>query len=555
MAKSSTTERLAEPVAEQPVAATLCDLLLGAAERFPQQDALVFPDSALTYAALAERAFERARSLVALGVEPGDHVGILMPNCPAYIELLFGAVLAGAVAVPVNARYKAAELAYVVENADLAGLITSDLASEYVDFAGLLAEAFAELADADDPRTLSIERVPRLRFITSISAETPPGFLSYSAFRAGAADVSEASVRARIDGVAGTQAAIMMYTSGTTANPKGCPLGHAALAHNGAAMNRQRYFLGPEDRLWAPLPMFHMASILPLLCCFDAGAALLSMNRVEAGAALEMMERERATVAFPAFPTITNALITHPRFASTDLSRLRRLNNVAPLEMLRRFQDAFPQAVQTGAYGLTETCGVISYNHPDEDLESRLTTCGAPFEGVEVRIADPDSGAELPTDERGEIWVRGFTVFEGYHKAPEKNAESFVDGWFRTGDLGSVDDANRIRYHGRIKDMLKVGGENVAALEIESFLATHPAVKLAVVIGVPDERLLEVAAAYIELNPGARATEAEIIDFCRGRIASFKAPRHVRFISEWPMSSTKIQKFKLRESFDAECRA
>ena len=552
MAKSSITEQQTGSPAERPVAGTLCELLLGAAERFPGRDALVFPDSALTYAALVQRAFERARSLMALGIEPGDHVGILMPNCPEYIELLFGAVFAGAVAVPVNARYKAAELAYVVENADLVGLITSDLASEYVDFAGLLGEAFPELAEAHDPRALSIERVPRLRFVTSIAAETPPGFVPYGAFRAAADAVAEHSVRARVGAVRGVDAAIMMYTSGTTANPKGCPLGHAALARNGAAMNRQRYFLGPEDRLWAPLPMFHMASILPLLCCFDAGAALLSMNRVEAGTALDMMERERATVAFPAFPTITNALITHPRFPSTDLSRLRRLNNVAPLEMLRRFQDAFPQAVQTGAYGLTETCGVISYNHPDEDLESRLTTCGAPFEGVEVRIADPDSGAELPTGERGEIQVRGFTVFEGYYKAPEKNAESFVDSWFRTGDLGSLDAAGRICYHGRIKDMLKVGGENVAALEIESFLATHPAVKLAVVIGVPDERLLEVAAAYIELNPGAEATEAEIIDFCRGRIASFKAPRHVRFVTEWPMSSTKIQKFKLQEQFDAE---
>ena len=536
----------------KPVAATLCELLLGAAERFPDQDALVFPDVALTYATLAERAFERARSLMALGIEPGDHVGILMPNCPDYIELLLGAVLAGAVAVPVNARYKSAELAYVVENADLKGLITSDLASEYVDFAGLLAEAFPELAEADNPLALSLERAPRLRFLSSISADTPPGFVAHGAFRAGADAIAQSAVWARVRGVVGTQAAIMMYTSGTTANPKGCPLGHAALAHNGAAMNRQRYFLSPDDRLWAPLPMFHMASILPLLCCFDAGAALLSMNRVEAGVALEMMERERATVAFPAFPTITNALITHPRFESTDLSRLRRLNNVAPLEMLRRFQDAFPQAVQTGAYGLTETCGVVSYNHPDEDLESRLTTCGAPFEGVEVRIADPDTGAELPLGERGEIWVRGFTVFEGYYKAPEKNAESFVDGWFRTGDLGSLDEAHRIRYHGRIKDMLKVGGENVAALEIESFLATHPAVKLAVVIGVPDERLLEVAAAYIELNPGAQATAAEVIDFCQGRIASFKVPRHVRFVTEWPMSSTKIQKFKLLEWFNAE---
>ena len=557
MVRSSITEqqvaRRAEGHAERPVAATLCEALLGAAERFPTRDALVFPDRALTYGALAERAFERARSLLALGVEPGEHVGILMPNCPEYIELLFGAVLVGATAVPVNARYKAGELAYVVENADLVGLVTSELASEYVDFAGLLGDAFPDLAVAENPRALSVGRAPKLRFITSISTETPAGFVPYGAFRAAAADVPESSVMARQSGVTGAQAAIMMYTSGTTANPKGCPLSHAALARNGAAMNRERYFLGPEDRLWAPLPMFHMASILPLLCCFDAGAALLSMNRVEAGAALEMMERERATVACPAFPTITNALIAHPRFRSTDLSRLRRLNNVAPLEMLRRFQDAFPQTVQTGAYGLTETCGVVSYNHPDEDLETRLTTCGAPFDGVEVRIADPEDGAALPVGERGEIWVRGFTVFEGYYKSPEKNAESFVDGWFRTGDLGSLDEGNRIRYHGRIKDMLKVGGENVAALEIESFLATHPAVKLAVVVGVPDERLLEVAAAFIELNPGATATEAEIIDFCRGRIASFKAPRHVRFVTEWPMSSTKIQKFRLKERFDAEC--
>ena len=223
MAKSSITER--------PVAPNLCELLLGAAERFPDRDALVFPDFALTYAALRERALERARSMVALGVEPGDHVGILMPNCPEYIELLLGAILAGAVAVPVNARYKAAELAYVVENADLVGLITSDLASEYVDFAGLLAESFPELAAADSPGALSIERVPRLRFVTSISAETPPGFVAYSAFRAAVDETPESSVNARIAGVTGAEAAIMMYTSGTTANPKGCPLGHAALAH------------------------------------------------------------------------------------------------------------------------------------------------------------------------------------------------------------------------------------------------------------------------------------------------------------------------------------
>ena len=530
---------------------TLGKLLTEAAARIGDNEALVFPDSRLTYRELADRARGHARSLIALGIEPGDHVGILMPNCPEYIELLFGIALAGGVAVTINARYKADELAYVVENSDLAALVTSSLASEYVDFAGLLHKALPGLADAPNPRALELDAAPRLRIVTRIGAATPAGFLAFDEFQRAGEGVAAAEVDRRHQAVLPTDPGIMMYTSGTTSNPKGCPLAHEKLVRNGANMNRERYFLGEEDRFWAPLPMFHMAAILPLLACFDAGCALLSMNRVDAGTALDMMEREGVTIAFPAFPTITNELISHPRFADTDLGRLRRINNVAPLEMLRRFQEAFPQAVQTGAYGMTELTGVISYNHPGEDLETRLTTCGQPFTGIEAKIVDPDTLEPSPTGARGEIWVRGYVVFDGYYKAPEKNAESFVDGWFRTGDLCSLDDTGRIAYHGRLKDMLKVGGENVAAVEIESFLTTHPSVKLAQVIGVPDARLLEVAAAFIELEAGAEATEEEIIAHCRGRIASFKVPRHVRFVDEWPMSSTKVQKFKLRELFDA----
>ncbi len=344
----------------------------------------------------------------------------------------------------------------------------------------------------------------------------------------------------------------MMYTSGTTAQPKGCPLSHEQLVRNGINMNRERYFLTPQDRFWAPLPMFHMSAVLPLMCCFDAGATMLSMTRIEPGPALQMLEAERATIAFPAFPTITGDLINHPDFHRRDLSRIRRINNVAPEHLLRKFQNAFPQAVQTGAYGLTEAGGVVAFNHPDEPLEQRLHSCGAPFPGVETKIVDPGCGAELAAGERGEMLLRGYAVFDGYYRSPEKNAECFVDGWFRTGDLCSVDAEGHISFHGRIKDTLKVGGENVAALEIESFLATHPAIKLAQVIGVPDARLLEVPAAFVELNPGMRVTEQELIEFCVGRIAGFKVPRHVLFVSEWPMSSTKVQKAKLSEWFQRE---
>ncbi|MEQ8689656.1 MAG: fatty acid--CoA ligase family protein, partial [Pseudomonadales bacterium] len=326
-----------------------------------------------------------------------------------------------------------------------------------------------------------------------------------------------------------------------------CPLGHGLLVRNGINMNRERYFLTPEDVFWAPLPMFHMAAVLPFLCCIDAGAAMSSMTHVEPGLAIDMLERDRVAVAFPAFPTVTNDIISHEKFASADLSNLRRVNNVAPVEVLRRFQDAFPQAVQTGAYGLTEAGGVIAYNHPDEDLETRLHTCGKPFPGVDVRITDPETLAEVPVGERGEIWIKGYCVFDGYHKSPEKNAEAFHDGWFRTGDLCSITPEGSICYHGRIKDMLKVGGENVAALEIESFLATHPAVQLAQVVGRQDARLQEVPVAFIELKPDMQADADELRAFCQGDLASFKIPRAFYFVDNWPMSSTKVQKFKLLE--------
>lgn len=531
-------------------ATTLGDKLLATADRFPDRASLIFPDHRHTWSTLAQAARRRARSLHALGVRAGDHVGVLMPNCPAYLELVYGCALLGAVAVLMNARYKAAELAYVVVNADLRVLVTTDLISEYADFGELLHAAFPALgarsaSEDASAAPLSLAAAPMLRQLVMLGDTTPAGFLSGVRFEALADE--PAPIDALRAAVRVSAPAIMMYTSGTTAHPKGCPLSHEILVRNGIHMNRQRYFLTETDVFWAPLPMFHMAAILPALACMDSGAALATATHFDAGAALDMLESERVTIAFPAFPTVMNALIDHPTFASRNLSRIRRLNNVAPVDLLRRFQDAFPQAVQTGAYGMTELGGVISFNHPAETLDERLDACGVPFPGIEVRIVDPETLTDVGPDSLGEIWVRGYAVFDGYYKAPDKNAEAFHQGWFRTGDLGSLDRRGAIRFHGRIKDMLKVGGENVAALEIESFLARHPSVRLAQVVGVPDDRLLEVPVAFVELLPDAQATADELIGFCRGQLASFKVPRAVHFVTEWPMSSTKVQKFRLRE--------
>jgi fatty-acyl-CoA synthase len=518
---------------------TLGDLLIKTADRNPDSDLLIFPERRITYGAMCEAATRRAAALTAHDIGSGSHIGILMANCIEYMECLLAAQLVGAMAVPINARYKAPELAYVLDDADIDMVFTHDLISEYANFAELLNDAIAE------------RRPPRLKHLVMLG-DPVPGYITDEAFLATGSDIDTATIDELRQQVRVRDPAIMMYTSGTTSHPKGCPLNHEVLVRNGINMNQSRYFLKETDRFWAPLPMFHMASILPFMCCMDAGAAMLSMTHVEAGQSLEMMETEGATIAFPSFPTITLDLINHPDFKTRDLSKIRRINNVAPPDLLKQFQDTFPQAVQTGAYGLTEAGGVIAFNHPDESLESRLNTCGKPMPGLQARVVDPDTMEEKPPGEKGEIQLKGYAVFDGYYKSPDKNEESFVDGWFRTGDLCAINEDGNIEFHGRIKDMLKVGGENVAAIEIESLLATHPDVYLAQVIGVSDERLFEVACAYIELNENADLTADELIDYCKGEIASYKIPRHVRFVTEWPMSSTKVQKFVLREWYDAE---
>jgi fatty-acyl-CoA synthase len=215
--------------------------------------------------------------------------------------------------------------------------------------------------------------------------------------------------------------------------------------------------------------------------------------------------------------------------------------------------ERLPTAVQVSSFGATECSSNLTLPDPDDPLEVRIATLGGPVPGMEIRIVDPESGEPRDAGEIGELCLRGYARFEGYYKDPEQTARAVDDeGWFHTGDLGSIDAAGRLTYQGRIKDMLKVGGENVSAIEVEDYVARHPAVQIVQVVGAPDARYGEVPAAFIELRPGAGATEQEIIDFCAGNVATFKVPRYVRFVSEWPMSGTKIQKFVLREGLAAE---
>lgn len=530
---------------------TFGDLLVEAARRRPDEVAVAFPEIRVTGSELLARSVQMARGLHALGVRRGDRVAIVMPNCMEYVEAMFGASLLGAVVVTINARYRAAELAYVVADSAVSVLLTSDVLPE-VDFVRLLREALPGLAETDDPNALALGGAPRLRSCVMLGASSRTGFLDRAEFDRLASTAPTEVVSAAADSVRVRDAAIMMYTSGTTAQPKGCALTHEAVVRTGDALNA-RFSLTDKDVWWDPLPMFHLSSILPLTAALRAGSRYVTMVDFEVETAVRQIVDERVTYMFGTFPTLNQELLGHPGFRSADLSSVRLVNQVAPPDMQRALQQALPRAVQVSAYGCTELGGIISQNDPAETPEQRATTCGTPFPGIEVRIVDPDTGEDLPTGGRGEIVGRGFGMFEGYHNDPQRNAEVIEPGgWFHTGDIGSLDEDGRITYHGRTKDMLKVGGENVAALEIESFLSTHPAVRLAQVVSIPDERLVEVPAAFVEIEPGQQVTEEELIAFCRGQIASFKIPRYVRFVPDWPMSATKIQKFKLREQLIAE---
>ncbi|HEX5460472.1 MAG TPA: AMP-binding protein [Steroidobacteraceae bacterium] len=535
---------------------TLGDLLLGAADRYPDSPALILPGQRMSYAQLAERALWRARSLQALGVKPREHVGLLLPTSIEFVELLFAISLCGAIAVPMNARYRHNELAYVIENGDLVVVITTDRIAEQVNFVERLHRALPELSAAQDPHRLSLATAPRLRNLVLLGAARPQGFLAQGAFEALAEDASEDPVHESRLRVRLRDVALMLYTSGTTSNPKGCLITHEAMVRNSIALGRHRYGLKHEDVFWSPLPIFHIAAILPLCATFDVGGAYATMAHFEAGAALRMLESERVTATYPCFVTIMSDLIHHPDFPRTDLSRIRLMNSnfaVQPRAIADAMLKAIPDATYVGTFGMTETAGTVTTSRLDDPLGERITRLGRTLPGLELRILDPATGQDAPGGARGEILVRGYSTLEGYYKDPDKTAQAIdAEGWFHTGDIGSLDESGTVMFHGRLKDMLKVGGENVAAAEIETCLQRHPAVKLAQVVGVPDGRLVEVAAAFIERHAQAAVTEQDLIEFCRREIASFKVPRHVRFVTEWPMSTSKIQKFRLRDQLLAE---
>ncbi|HEY6822568.1 MAG TPA: AMP-binding protein [Burkholderiales bacterium] len=480
---------------------TLEAFLSHAAETRRGAEALVTPASRLTFQELSSSAKQTAGGLQSLGLGRGDHVGILMGNDENWLSLFYGAALIGAVTVPVNTRFKKAELEFCLKQADCKALF-------YV--GRFMKQDFGAMVREIDP---------------------PVAFdVSQQGLPAGKFEKNNVSPRDTL---------LIQFTSGTTAYPKGVMLSHDNMLRDAWEAGR-RVGVRPEDRYFNCRPFFHVAgSTLSALMALVHRCCLVTLPAFEAGPALEMMERERCTL-LSGNDTIFQMLMGHADFPKRKLS-LRGGWAAAGPQTMRRIIDVLGAKHICAAYGLSEASPNVVMSDWRDPEELRVQGLPKPHEGVELRIS-----AE------GEIQVRGWNVMRGYYNNDEANAKAFTpDGWLRTGDLGELTADGRLRMVGRLKDVFRVGGENVAPAEVEEVLLSHPAVETAQVVGVPDARLGEVPCAYVTLKDGLSSSEEELLAYMKERCANFRVPRYLRIVADFEAigmtASGKVQKTKLRE--------
>jgi len=521
---------------------TLYDFVTAAAETRGDAEALVTPTARLTYRDQHNAVRRAAKAMHALGARRGDFIGILCGNDETWVTLFYAAATIGAVTVPINTRFKSAELGFCLRQADVKALFTADC------FLNIDFLSFLRAAESAVDRTLPGEALPRLQHVVVLGKEVPQAGMRLDEFLAPADGVSDAALDALAAQVRPNDLLLIQFTSGTTAYPKAVMLTHDNMLRNAWAVGL-RMGIRDDDRYFNCRPFFHVAgTTLSLLVSLVAGACLVTLPTFEAGAALRMMADERCTLT-SGNDTLFQLMLGHPDFDPARLC-LRGGWAAAGPETIRNIVEKMGAREVCVAYGLSEASPNVVLNDHRDPLELRIAGLAKPHGGVEVRITQ--GTAVLPAGEAGEIEVRGWNVMRGYYNDPVETAKAFTpDGWLRTGDVGVLTADGRLRMVGRVKDVFRVGGENVAPAEVEEVLLAHPAVATAQVVGVPDARLGEVGAAFVTLKADAPATEAELLDFLRQRCANFRVPRHLAIVDNFDTigmtASGKVQKHRLRE--------
>jgi fatty-acyl-CoA synthase len=539
--------------------ATAGQMLSRVAARFPEREAIVAADRRITYKEFLRESERAARGLLALGIAKGDKVALWLPNRPAWLFVQQACAMIGAVAVALNTRYKSHELGYILGQSDSTTLILADHLGP-IDFFETLNDVLPGLRDGE-PGELALPEFPMLSRVI-VDAEDPyPGCLRLSdVLEAG----SEPEWRAALERASASAAPddpwTILYTSGTTSFPKGALISHRnAVPHGWYAGEALR--VTPADRVLHALPLTGTWGGLCIpLSTFSHGACLVVMESFDAGVALHLIEREGITI-WNAVDAMAIAVLDHPDLARRKRSTLRTGGfGMTGGGRDGLFEDILhtlgvPQAYQP--YGMTELNALSMLHDLDESNASRALPGVWPAEGLDLRVVDPDTGEDMPVEREGELWFRGRLVTSGYYKKPEETARAFTaDGWFKSGDLAVRDAEGRTIFKGRLREVLRISHFMVAPAEIEAFIMTHPKVLQAFVIGVPDPKLNEAAVAYVIPKQGERLTEADVVTHCKGKIASYKVPRHVRIVDDVPRTpgphGDKVQKARLRGMFLAE---
>jgi acyl-CoA synthetase (AMP-forming)/AMP-acid ligase II len=520
-----------DPPADLPL--TIPAVVERAAARWPDAEGLVDGDRRLTFSHLATSVDDAARALVASGVGPGDRVALWGPNSGTWAIAALGVLRAGGVVVTVNTRFKGPEARQVLRDSGARLLLTvaDFLGTDYVELLGGRDDLpdLGEIVALDDPAA-------------------HPTATPWSAVLARGATTDRSVTRARADAVDPDGTAAILFTSGTTGVPKGAMLTHGAAVRAYDAWSTV-VGLDAGDRYLIVNPFFHCFGLLAgIVASLLKGATIIPHAVFDVPSVMRRVDEERVTM-LPGAPTVYQSMLDHPDLDRFDLSSLRLAVTGAatvPVELVRRMREELTFTTVVTGYGLTEATGIATMCRHDDPIEVIATTAGRPIPGVEVRIVD-DGGAVAAPGEPGEVLIRGYNLMQGYCNA-EVDDVIDAEGWLHSGDIGVVDERGNLRITDRKKDMFIVGGFNAYPAEIENMMLAYPGISQVAVVGVPDERMGEVAAAFVLPRPGAEVDPADLVDWCRGRMANYKVPRQVEIVDGLPLNASgKVQKFELRD--------
>lgn len=530
-----------------PAQRTMGALLAHLARTMPQQEAVVWPPQRLTYEALYTAARAVARGLWQLGIRHGEPVALLMSNRPEWITTALGCALIGAPVVALSTWARRLELAYVLEHSQAVALVMVD-GFLGADYQAMLAEVVPAVAYRP-PGQISAAPLPALRELIVLGQPALEAARGFDEVVAPGRRLETAGEQVPWAPVQPTDILYVLYTSGSTARPKGVPLTHAGCLENGFNIG-ERQHLTPADRLWLAVPLFwSFGAANALMALLTHSGTVVLQEHFDAAAAVQLIAAEQCTV-FYGMSHMTHAMLATPAWHQDATRSLRTGLTIGTPEEVALTMHGLGVHQLCNVYGATETYGNATVTDAHDPETVRLHCQGKPLPGMDIRIVDPESRAVLPAGEVGEIAVAGY-VTPGYYRDPENNAQAFdAEGYFMTGDLGMLDAMGYLHFRGRLKDLIKSGGINISPLEVEAYLGTHPKVKQAAVIGLPDAMKGEVPVAVVELRTGETVSATALRDFCRDQLASYKIPVQVVFLGpdEWPRTSTgKVQKPALRE--------